>query len=327
MSEIKMKKTTKILTFFSNWGTIIVTGVLIVLFSLLMPTTFPTTNNFTTIFRSICIVSIVAMGMTFALAVNGIDISIGIAATFACTFFTIMVVWLEFPTLIAIPLTIIAVLFIGLCNAFLIVKLNVPPLLGTLAVSFIFEGVYLTIAGGGAVSETMQMPNGMRATGHIDDLFRLIGKEPWIFIITLCCIVFTYIFFEQTKHGRYMYIVGDNPTVARLSGINVGLYKTVAYMLCSIFGGIAGLVVCARTGGAQIGSGTGYLMPAIAATYIGVSFGGKNKANAFGTFFGAILVGLLDNGLTMGGVPYYSLNIVKGAVLAIAVSLNYMRRK
>lgn len=152
------------------------------------------------------------------------------------------------------------------------------------------------------------------------------GKvQPWIFILMIVCVIFVYIFFEHTKYGRYLYIVGDNPTVAKLSGISVARYKTLAFTMCAFFGGVAGLVICARTGGAQIGSGVGYQMPAVSATFIGVSLAGKNKANALGTFFGAVLVGVLENGLTMVGVPYYSLNIVKGAVLAFAVTMNYMR--
>ena len=319
------KKIHRAAEFMANWGTVVVILLLITVFSMLMPNIFPTRANFTTILRSICIVSIMAMGKTFAIAVDGIDLSIGIAATFSCTLVTVLFVWFAVPTPIAVLMVIIAAMSIGLCNSFIIVKLKVPPMLATLSMSFFFEGLYLTLAGGGAVSETMQMVGGRQAIGTISAAFRSIGKQPWIFIITIACVAFVHIFFEHTKAGRYIYIVGDNPTVARLSGISVGLYKTVAYVMCSFFGCIAGLVICARTGGAQIGSGVGYLMPSVAATFIGVSLGGKKKANALGTFFGAMLVGILENGLTMVGVPYYSLNIVKGAVLAIAVTMNYMR--
>ena len=322
MSKASKGRTLK---FMSDWGTVVVIVLLLALFSILLPRTFPTIANFTTIIRSICIVTIMAMGKTFAIAVNGIDLSLGITATFACTTVTILFVWYELPAPFAILLTLLAVLFIGLCNAFLIVKVKVPPMLATLSMSFLFEGVYLTMSGGGAISETMQIPGGRQAVGRIPASFKQLGVQPWIFILMIVCVIFVYIFFERTKYGRYLYIVGDNPTVAKLSGISVGRYKTLAFMMCSFFGGVAGLVICARTGGAQIGSGVGYQMPAVSATFIGVSLAGKNKANALGTFFGAVLVGVLENGLTMVGVPYYSLNIVKGAVLAIAVTINYMR--
>lgn len=323
-----MKKISKdqCLKFMSDWGTVVVIVMMLALFSLLMPRTFPTVANFTTILRSICIVTIMAMGKTFAIAVDGIDLSLGIAATFACTTVTILFVWYELAAPIAIFLTLLVTAAIGLCNAFFIVKVKVPPMLATLSMSFLFEGVYLTMAGGGAISETMNIPGGRQAVGRIPAAFKQIGVTPWIFILMIACVIFVYIFFEHTKFGRYLYIVGDNPTVAKLSGISVAKYKTLAFVMCSFFGGIAGLVICARTGGAQIGSGVGYQMPAVSATFIGVSFAGKNKANALGTLFGAILVGVLENGLTMVGVPYYSLNIVKGAVLALAVSMNYIRQ-
>ena len=90
---------------------------------------------------------------------------------------------------------------------------------------------------------------------------------------------------------------------------------------------MGGILIAARVGSAQINAGAGYLMPAVAAAYIGFSFAGSGKANAIGTLVGALLVGILENGLVMMSVPYYSLDIVKGAVLAIALASTYFRNK
>ena len=321
------KMFTDAMDFMGKWGTPAVIAILLVFFSLHMPSNFPTLKNFETIARSICIVTVISMGKTFAVAVDGIDLSIGIAATFACTAVTICFVWFNLPAPLAITVTILATLIIGAFNAFLIVKVNVPAMLATLATSFIFEGIYLTIAGGGAISETMQLASGRQAIGKLSAGFKLIGQAPWIIIFMFVCVLVVFVYFKYTKFGRFTYIVGSNPTVARLSGISVGFYTTLAYLFSALFGCLGGLLIAARTGGAQVGSGVPYLMPAVAATFIGKSLGGVGKANAIGTLCGAALIGILENGLVMERVPYYALNIAKGGVLALALAINYWQQK
>jgi len=142
----------------------------------------------------------------------------------------------------------------------------------------------------------------------------------------LVIVALTHIFLNYTKHGRYLYVVGGNEEAARLSGIPVKRYRTLAYFLSALLAGIGGLMLAARIGSAQVNAGAGFLMPAVAAAFIGYSVGGIKKPNAIGTLIGAVLVGILENGLIMMSVPYYSLNIVKGAVLAIALAVTYYRK-
>lgn len=249
-SENKKNKNS-IIEFISKWGTVITIVFLVALFGALMPTTFLTMSNMTTILRGISIVTVIAIGVTISLTVNGFDLSVGSTATFATSLVMTMFVWYGMSTFTSIGLALLVALVVAAVNSFL-----------------------------------------------------------------------TY-----TKHGRYMYAVGGNLEAARLSGIPVEKYRALAYFLSTLFASMGGILIAARVGSAQINAGAGYLMPAVAAAYIGFSFAGSGKANAIGTLVGALLVGILENGLVMMSVPYYSLDIVKGAVLAIALASTYFRKK
>ncbi|MDR2182310.1 MAG: ABC transporter permease, partial [Treponema sp.] len=101
----------------------------------------------------------------------------------------------------------------------------------------------------------------------------------------------------------------------------------LAYVFSAALASIGGMLIGARVGNAQINSGSVHLMGAVAAAHIGISVAGIGRPNAFGTLAGAFLIGVLENGLIMASVPYYTVNIFKGAVLAVALALNYVRKK
>ncbi len=311
--------------FFSKWGTIITIFVLLVFFSVTMPS-FRTPSNMVTIMRSIAIVTVIATGITVSLTVDGFDLSVGSVATFAVALIMSFFVWYGWGTIPAILVTLLVTLIVAVVNSFLIVKLRIYDLLATLATMFIFEGVAMTYTGGGSISQGMPRLDGTPTTGTIPPEFRLIGQSPYIIIIMLVIVAVIHIFLTYTKHGRYLYIVGGNREAARLSGIPVNRYRTLAYFLSTLLAAMGGIMLGARIGSAQINAGAGYLMPAVAAAFIGFSVAGVKKPNAIGTLVGAILVGLLENGLIMMSVPYYSLNIIKGLVLAIALAITYYRK-
>lgn len=334
MDKTEAKKHTKasgVLDFITKWGTLLTIAIMIIVFSATMPT-FMTVANMITIIRAVCIVTVIATGMTISLTVSGMDLSVGSTATFANTVCMTFFVWYSMGNTVggmalSILLTVIICLVVALINSILIVKLKIPDMLAALSTMFMFEGVAMTYAGGGAINENMLRPDGTTATGKVPQAFRTLGKEPWIIIIMLILVFIVFLFLTYTKHGRYMYAVGDNPEAARLSGINVNKYRALAYFMCTILASIGGMMIGARVGNAQINSGSTYLMGSVAAAHIGMSVAGLGKPNALGTLAGAILIGVLENGLIMASAPYYAVNIFKGAVLAIALALNYARKK
>lgn len=320
-----------IIDFIARWGVLLTIIILLAAFSAAMPF-FRTVSNMITIIRAVCIVTIVAIGMTFALTVNGIDLSVGSAATMSNTVCMTFFIWFSMgssipKTLAAIFLTLLISLIIAAINGFLIVKLKIFDMLATLATMFMFEGVAMTYAGGGAINERMVKPDGTTATGVVPVFLRVMGREPWIIIIMLVLVFLAFLFLTYTKHGRYMYAVGSNIEAARLSGINVQKYRIIAYIFSAILASIGGILVGARVGNAQINSGSPYLMGAVAAAHIGISVAGIGRPNAFGTLAGAFLIGVMENGLIMASVPYYTVNIFKGLILAIALALNSIRKK
>ncbi len=323
----------KISDLVTKWGTIITIVLLIILFTFVNwneatgTSMFLTSSNIITILRSISITAIIAIGLTFALSVDGMDLSIGACANFADTLIMTMFVWYNLSMGFSIILTILVCLTIAVVNSLLIVKLRIPDMVAALSVMFIFQGVALTYSNGGAITERMMRPDGTQAPGLVPEAFRAMGAEPLLIIIMLCVVALAHFFLNYTKHGRYMYAVGGNREAAKLSGIPVAKYKVLAYFLSATFASLGGICLAARVGTAQVSAGDAYLMPAVAAAFIGFSVMGAGKANALGTLIGAILVGILENGLIMMAVPYYAMNIVKGAVLAIALALTYATKK
>lgn len=309
-----------------DWAIVIAVILLVVIFTVTIPT-FMQGSNILNILRSISIVTIIAVGLTVSLSVNGFDLSIGSTATLASSVVVSMFVWFSMPTGVSIGAAILAVLCVALFNAFLIVKVKIPDLFATLATMFIVEGVAMTYTGGGSISVGMPRLDGTPTEGTISPFFLTLSKTPWIIIIMICIVVLVHLFLTYTKHGRFIYAVGGNEEAAKLSGIPVNRYKIIAYVISALLAGIGGLLLASQIGSSQINTGAGYLMPAVAAAFIGQSFAGHGKPNAIGTLFGAALVGVLENGLVMLSVPYYSLNIIKGLVLALALASTYYGRK
>jgi simple sugar transport system permease protein len=334
MNQTAVKKNNfKLSDLVTKWGTIFTIFILIVVFTFgnwnetTGSSMFLTTSNIITILRSISITAIIAIGLTFALSVDGMDLSIGACANLADTLIMTMFVWYGLSMGLSIIITILTCLAIAVVNSILIVKLKIPDMVAALSVMFMFQGVALTYSNGGAITERMMRPNGSQAPGLVPAAFRAMGAEPWLIVIMLCVVVLAHFFLSYTKHGRYMYAVGGNPEAAKLSGISVAKYKILAYFLSASFAALGGICLAARVGTAQVSAGDAYLMPSVAAAYIGFSVMGAGKANAIGTLIGAILVGILENGLIMMAVPYYAMNIVKGVVLAIALAMTYATKR
>ncbi|MGN8644459.1 ABC transporter permease [Gracilibacillus sp. HCP3S3_G5_1] len=312
--------------FLYKYGTIMTIVLLIVVFSIANPA-FLQWSNIENILRSISIVTIIAVGLTISLSVNGFDLSIGSVASLANAVVISMFVWYAQPTFISIIVALLAAVLVGLLNSFLIVKMRIPDMLLTLATMFVVQGVALTYTKSATISENMIMPDGSYSEGKITEVFSLIGKAPYIIILMLVIVFIVHIFLTYTKHGRYMYVIGGNEEAARLSGIPVNKYKVLAYVLSALLAAIGGIVLASRVMQAEINAGGNYLMDAVAAAFIGLSVLGAGKPNAFGTFVGAVLIGILANGLVMMSVPYYAMDIVKGGVFALALAITYYKLK
>ncbi|MFC4098088.1 ABC transporter permease [Paenibacillus xanthanilyticus] len=324
--ELREKRAFNAVELLYKYGTILTILVLVAVFGT-MADGFLNGSNLINILRSISIVTIIAIGLTVSLAVGGFDLSVGSAATLANAVVISMFVWHGQNLFVGIAVAVAICLVIGLLNAFLVTSFNIQDMLMTLATMFVIQGVALTYTKGATISENMVMPSGDFATGLIPDVFSKLGSVPWIIIIMLIAVAAVHVFLNYTKHGRYMYMIGGNAEAAKLSGIAVKRYRLAAYLLSALFAGVGGIVLAARVMTAEVNAGAPYLMDAVAAAFIGFSVFGAGKPNAFGTFVGAVLIGILSNGLVMLSVPYYAMDIVKGSVLALALAITYYKRK
>ncbi|WP_409160110.1 ABC transporter permease [Pectobacterium sp. B2J-2] len=283
--------------------------------------------NIINILRSIAIVTVIAIGVSISLSVGGFDLSVGSTASLANALVISLFVWYGFGTTGAIVLTLLLCTLVGLFNAFLIVVLKIPDMLATLASLFVIQGVAMTYSYGGSITQNMVLPSGEMAEGIIPEFFASLGQVPVIVVIMLAVTVLVQLYLSLTKHGRRMYAIGGNPEAARLAGIRTARYRVQAYVFSSLLAALGGILLASRIGSSQVNAGGGYLMDAVAAAYIGFSLAGSGKPNALGTLLGAVILGVLQNGLVMLSVPYYAMDIIKGLVLALALAMTYIQKR
>ncbi|AMH01373.1 ABC transporter permease [Serratia liquefaciens] len=312
--------------FLYKWGMLLTVVALIALFGIASDN-FLDPNNIINILRSIAIVTVIAIGVSISLSVGGFDLSVGSTASLANALVVSLFVWYGFGTTGAIVLTLLICTLVGLFNAFLIVVLKIPDMLATLASLFVIQGVAMTYSYGGSITQNMLLPNGDMAEGLIPEVFSSLGQVPVIVLIMLAVTAVVQLFLSLTKHGRRMYAIGGNPEAARLSGIRTVRYRVAAYVISALLASLGGILLASRIGSSQVNAGGGYLMDAVAAAYIGFSLAGSGKPNALGTLVGAVILGVLQNGLVMLSVPYYAMDIIKGLVLALALAITYIQKR
>ncbi|WP_276351637.1 ABC transporter permease [Cohnella caldifontis] len=307
---------------------------LVVLFFSLYNEHFFTYSNLTDILRSISIVTFVAIGVTISLMVDGFDLSVGATMSLSTVVTAALMVWYQMPLIVVLIVPLLIGAAVGLLNAFLIVKIRIPDLLATLAVMYIVNGIHKTYTKGYSVYNHMPLQDGTTAPGEMLKSFLWIGQGkllgvPFPVILMIVAVVCAHVFFKYTRWGRQMIMTGGNEEAARLSGLRVKRVRVAAYIASGVLAAIGGMLFAARIGSGQIDAGAPYLMDSVAAVFVGYSVFAAGRPNIVGTFFGAVLMGVLVNGLTMMNVQYYTNDIIKGAVLvlALAVTFIHMSRK
>lgn len=310
-----------------RYGVIAITLVLLVFF-LATEETFRRPTTLLSVLKYASVIAIAGLGVTTAMVVGGLDLSVGGVAGMAVTISAMTMVIYNQVGLIAVAAVLAAGAGVGLVNAFLIVRLRIPDLLATLSVMFVIQGLKLVFVSGQSVSSGMPIPGGGFAKGHftpdflwIDNGF--IGPIPVPVVIFLVLTLAMWIFLTRTRWGRIMYAIGANPEAARLAGIRVNRYHALAYVISGLLAAIAGLILASRIGQGDISAGNSLLLDSVAVALVGMSVMGLNLPNAWGTSLGAVMLGILITGLTIAGVPYYAQDVVKGLVLVVALIFSF----
>lgn len=328
MKVLSQKNNVNIYKFMLNWAAVITLFICFIAFTGLKGNSFMSSNNMINILRSMSITTVFAIALTITMAPDGFDMSACTLASCSAYIFVSMYLWHGLSLFLSIVICVLVTLVLYQLTMFLILVCKIPDMLATCALMFVHQGLGQWYIGGGAVSTGMRTPYGAEpARVTLSEYFSSLGRAPYIIIIMLTCVLVAHIILNYTKHGRYLYAMGGNKQAAKLSGINIKKYRYIAGMMTAVFVAIGGILVASRGSSAQVMCCDDYLMPALAAVFVGRSVGGAEKPNALGTLVGAMLVSTLENGLTILAVPFYVLPAVKGAVLALALIAAYSTKK
>ncbi|PSK99063.1 monosaccharide ABC transporter substrate-binding protein (CUT2 family) /monosaccharide ABC transporter membrane protein (CUT2 family) [Murinocardiopsis flavida] len=292
--------------------------VLVALLSIASPD-FLTGDNLLNVGVQASVVAILAFGMTFVIVSGGIDLSVGSVAGLSgiVTGWTIASGGL--PMWLAVLLGLAAGAIAGVASGLLITLGRVPPFIATLAMLSVARGLALVVSDGKPIT----------FDGWLADLGggALLGVLPYPVLIMLVLGLLTAFILRRTYSGRAMYAIGGNREAARLSGIKVGRQQLVVYALSGLFAAVAGVLLAARLASSQPEAGTGYELDAIAAVVIGGASLAGGAGTALGTFVGALILGVLRNGLNLLDVSAFWQQVIIGLVIAAAVLSDTLRRR
>jgi ribose transport system permease protein len=293
--------------------------VLLVVVLSIMSSTFLTTSNLLNVGVQVAVTAVLAFGQTFVIVSAGIDLSVGSLAALAGIVTGWTIATAGMPTGIGVLAGLAAGLVAGLVNAVLITYGKLPPFIATLAMLSVGRGLALVISGG----IPLTLPNSLGTLGGGD----LFGVLPYPVLVMIVIGLITAGILRYTYSGRSMYAIGGNEQAARLSGINVTRQKMVIYGLSGLFAAVAGILLAARLASAQPQAGVGYELDAIAAVVIGGASLSGGVGSAWGTFVGALILGVLRNGLNLLAVSAFWQQVVIGIVIALAVLSDTLRKK
>lgn len=301
----------------------VVLFVLFVAFSIGAPRFF-SINNITNIFIQISINTVIAVGMTFVILLGGIDLSVGSVLALCSILAGKVIINESLPLGLAIFLAVIISITVGMAvgfvNGIISEKWKIHSFIVTLGMLNIARGMALSIS----KSKTIyNFPVPFKDFGTTT----YFGILPSIFLIALIFVILGTIVLRRTVFGRMIYAIGNNEESVRLSGHNVKLYKVMAFTICGAMVGVATVMFMLRMSIASPILGNGYELSAIAAVVIGGTSMSGGKGSLIGTFLGASIMGVLNNGLLLIGMGDFARQIVTGAIIILAVILDTYRGK
>ncbi len=301
------------LKFLKNYGILFVLVVLVVVFSIISDA-FLTTNNLLNIARQVAMLGISSVGMTLVIMTGGIDLSVGSLMSLLNIVCALFMVQLGINPVFAVIFSLVLSIIIGGLSGLIITRLNIPPLITTLAMMTSLRGVSYLLCGGIPV---WGFPESFRVLGQ-----GYVGIIPIPVIIMIVVFIVGWVFLNRTSTGVYIYGIGGNEEATRLSGINVGNVKVLVYALSSFLTGIASIIMLSRLNSGQPVVGVGFELQVITAVVLGgVSIMG-GEGNLIGVFLGVLIIGVLNNGMVIVNINEYYQRVASGLVLLLAVIMD-----
>lgn len=307
-----MKNTMK---YMSELTTVIALIILMTVITIIN-SNFLTANNLLNLLLQVTSNALIAFGMTFVILTGGIDLSVGSILALSSAL-TAGLLGSGMPVTLAILISLILGCILGMMNGLLISYGKLAPFIVTLATMTIFRGA------------TLVYTNGNPITKGLSDsfLFQFLGQGyivgiPFPVIIMFIVFIVLYVLLHKTAFGKSVYAIGGNEKAAYISGVKLNKVKIIIYSISGIMASISGLIITSRLSSAQPTAGASYEMDAIAAVVLGGTSLSGGKGRILGTLIGALIIGVLNNGLNIIGVSAFWQQVVKGVVILIAVLID-----
>ncbi|RHR20443.1 ABC transporter permease [Clostridium sp. AF19-22AC] len=313
MKAVKRVEVSKVLT---KYGIFIGFLLLCIIMGTMSPN-FISGSNVLTILRQVSYYGMLSLGVMYVILTGGIDLSVGsimCLAGLVSAHYSLAATDYQLPLGAAVLIGLALASLCGFINGVLVAKVRLAPFIVTLATSTIIRGICLIYSDGRPI------------TGYTD-AYKMIGQTsqgiiPMPVLIFAVLFIITLIVLGFTLFGRYLYAVGGNEECAVACGINVTRVKTLAYTICGLLAGFAGIVLCSRLNAASPNTGEGYELNSIAAVVMGgVSLSG-GRGNVFGVLVGVLIIGVITNGLDILNVSSYYQDVIKGLIILLAVFLD-----
>jgi len=290
--------------------------VLCVVIGYLIPS-FLTFQNFTNVLRQVSITAIIAVGMTFVIITEGIDISVG-SIVALCGVIAALALKSNIPIFPSVLLALIVGIVVGLFNGVLVAYGRVLPFVATLGTMYLVRGGVLIIAKGQAIWD-------------LPDQFVKIGTGYFLGIpipVITMLVIYTlgYVLLRHFTFGRYVLSIGGDEESAMLCGIPIRKIKLLTYGLCGLLSGVAGVILAGRLGSGQPSVGQGYELVAIAAAVIGGNSLSGGKGSVLGTLIGAFILGVVSNALNLWGVASFFQTVITGGIVIVAVLADKLKK-
>lgn len=288
---------------------------LIVIFGLLEPDTFLTMQTFRSLASEQAITAIMALALVLPLSAATYDLSIGGVMGISM----VLVAWLQYQhhlnPVLAIAITFLAALVVGVVNSFVIVRLKVDSFIATLGM--------LSILG----ATVQWVSKGRNIVQGISPSFSDIGRRqlfsipaPFYYMLILAAICWYVMSRRQT--GRYLYATGSNSEAARLAGVRTDRLRVIALLVSATVAALAGILFTARIGAASLGAGEPYLLPAFAAVFLGATQSRAGRVNVPGTVIAVYVLATGVRGLQLVGAPYWIADLFNGVAVIVAVAMS-----
>ena len=311
-----------ILTLLRRYGTLLGFVLILGVFWYALPETFMTARNWLNITQQLSMLMVVAAGMTIVMAMGDFDLSVGSAASLAgivagALFFA------GYPPAVAVSVALLIGLMGGAINGFLVSVIGILPFIATLATLTIYSGLAFVVSGGKTISGKAipdSFGNFAREGLPLGEIGGTALMLPNLTMLAIAVVFAVWVPLEQTTFGRRLYAIGGNIEAAYLSGVAVRRLKLAAFALTGLSAAGAGLMYASRVASANPTQGSGLMLNAIAAVFLGMTMSEQGEPRILATVIGVLILGVLDNGLTQLSVDSYIRQILVGGIIVLAVS-------